>query len=95
MEILNKRELQSVALKHLSDINFTDFMKLYTKVPYSFFVNNVNIMIQEALIIKMSVSEKIKTIDNKIKQNKAQYNLDRKNAKISTLTSGNVSTYKF
>ena len=45
MEILNKRELQSVALKHLSDINFTDFMKLYTKVPYSFFVNNVNIMI--------------------------------------------------
>ena len=43
----------------------------------------------------MSVSEKIKTIDNKIKQNKAQYNLDRKNTKISTLTSGNVSTYKF
>ena len=26
---------------------------------------------------KMSISEKIKTTDNKIEQNKAQYNLDR------------------
>ena len=27
--------------------------------------------------MKMSISEKIKTIDKKIEQNKAQYNLDR------------------
>ena len=39
----------------------------------------------------MSISEKIKTIDNKIAQNKAQYNLDRKTAKISASSSGNVS----
>ena len=44
---------------------------------------------------KMSVSEKIKTIDNKIEQNKAQYNLDRQTAKISALSSGNVSKYEF
>ena len=31
----------------------------------------------------MSISEKIKTIDNKIEQNKAQYSLDRKTDKIS------------
>ena len=43
----------------------------------------------------MIVDEKIKTIDNKIYQNKAQYNLDRQNAKISALSSGNVSKYKF
>ena len=43
----------------------------------------------------MIVGEKIKTIDNKIYQNKAQYNLDRQNAKISALSSGNVSEYKF
>ena len=30
----------------------------------------------------MSISEKIKTIDSKIEQNKAQYNLDRKLQKI-------------
>ena len=35
----------------------------------------------------MTVSEKIKTIDNKIKQNKARYDLDRQTAKISALSS--------
>ena len=43
----------------------------------------------------MSISEKIKAINNKIKQNKAQYNLDRQTANISALSSGNVSKYKF
>ena len=39
----------------------------------------------------MSISEKIRTIDNKIEQNKAQYDLDRQTAKILALSSGNVS----
>ena len=43
----------------------------------------------------MSISKKIKTIDNKINQNKAQYNLDRETAKIYSLSSGNVSKYEF
>ena len=43
----------------------------------------------------MSISERIKTIDNKIEQNKAQYNLDKQTAKISALSSGNVSKYEF
>ena len=43
----------------------------------------------------MSISEKIKTIDNKIEKNKAQYNLVRQAAKISALSSGNVSQYDF
>ena len=43
----------------------------------------------------MSTREKIKAINNKIKQNKAQYNLDRQTAKSSALSSGNVSTNKF
>ena len=41
----------------------------------------------------MTPSEKIKTIDNKIEQNKAQYNLDRQTAKISVLSSGNVEYF--
>ena len=40
---------------------------------------------------KMSISEKIKVINNKIEQNKAQYNLERQNGNISALSSGNVS----
>ena len=43
----------------------------------------------------MGISEKIKAINNKIEQNKAQYNVDRKTAKISALSSGNVSKYGF
>ena len=41
----------------------------------------------------MSVSKKIKTIENKIEQNKAEYDLDRQTAEISDLLSGNVSKY--
>ena len=33
----------------------------------------------------MSISEKIKTINNKVEENKTEYNLDRKTAKISAL----------
>ena len=39
----------------------------------------------------MNIREKIKTIDNKIEQNKAQYNLDRETAKMFTLSLGNIS----
>ena len=43
----------------------------------------------------MSINEKIKAINNKTKKNKAQYNLDRHNAKFFALSSGNVSNYEF
>ena len=43
----------------------------------------------------MTVSEKTKTINNKIKKNKVQYDLDRQTAKTSALSSGNVSKYEF
>ena len=43
----------------------------------------------------MTVSKKIKTIDNKIEQNKVQYDLDRQTAKILALPSGNVNKYGF
>ena len=43
----------------------------------------------------MSISEKIKAINTNIKQNKAQYDLDRQTAKISVLSSRNVSIYEF
>ena len=43
----------------------------------------------------MSISEKIKAINNKIEQNIAQYDLDRQAAQISTLSSENISKYEF
>ena len=41
----------------------------------------------------MTISEKIKIINNKIERNKAQYDLDSETAKSSALSSGNVSKY--
>ena len=43
----------------------------------------------------MNVSDKILKINNTIEQNKARYNLDRQIAKISVLSSRNVSKYKY
>ena len=45
----------------------------------------------------MAITEKIKTINYKIEQNKAQYDLDHYYlaAKISTLSSRNASRYEF
>ena len=46
MKIPNKRELQQIALNHLSDINFKDFMNIYKKCtaePYSFLVNDTTL----------------------------------------------------
>ena len=43
----------------------------------------------------MIITEKINIIDNKIKLNKAQYDLDKQTAKISALLSRNVSKYEF
>ena len=54
-----------------------------------------SITIQKELIIKRSINEEIKAINNKIEQNKAQHNLDRQTVKISALSSENVSQYEF
>ena len=43
----------------------------------------------------MSISEKSIAINNKIHQNKAQYNLDKQTVKILALSWGNVSKYEF
>ena len=43
----------------------------------------------------MTVSEKIKIIDNKMEQNKAQYDLDTQIARILAWSSGNLEKCQF
>ena len=46
MKILNKRELQQIAVNHSSDIDVKDFMKIYKKCtaePYSCLVNDTTL----------------------------------------------------
>ena len=43
----------------------------------------------------MTVTDQIKILDRKIMQNEAQYNLDRKATKVSTLSFNNVDKYEY
>ena len=43
----------------------------------------------------MTIKEQIKILDDKIKQNKADYDLYRQNAKISALSSGKLDKYEY
>ena len=43
----------------------------------------------------MTINAQIKILDNKIRSNQAQYDLDRQNAKISELSSGELDKYKY
>ena len=43
----------------------------------------------------MIITDQIKILDEKILQNEAQYDLDRKDAKISALFSNNLDKYEY
>ena len=43
----------------------------------------------------MTVTDQIKILNRKIKQNEAQYDLDREAAKISALSSNNLDKYEY
>ena len=43
----------------------------------------------------MTINEQIKILDNKIRSKQAQYDLDRQNAKISGLSSGELDKYEY
>ena len=46
MKVSNKKELQQIALNHLSDVDFKGFMNTYEKCtaePYSFLVNDTTL----------------------------------------------------
>ena len=52
MKILNKRELQQIAINHSSDINNKDFINIYKKctdMPYSFLVNDTTLASDDPL----------------------------------------------
>ena len=43
----------------------------------------------------MIINKQIKILDNKIRSNQAQYDLDRQNAKISALMNGELDKYEY
>ena len=60
MKIPNKREIQQIALNHLSDIDFKDFIKVYKKCtaePYSFLVNDTTLSSHNPLWFRANLSK--------------------------------------
>ena len=61
MKILNKRELQQVAINHSSDIDFQDFMNLYEKCfakPYFFIVIDPTLASDNSSLFRKNLLEK-------------------------------------
>ena len=105
MKINNRRELQNIAFNHSADIGFKDFMKNYrecTREPYSFLTIDTTLPSSNLLrfrknlfdtLTKMTATDRIKTLNRKIKQNESQYDLVREPAKISALPSNNLDKH--
>ena len=105
-KINNRKELQNTAINHSTDIDYQDFLKIYrecTKEPFNFLTIDTTLPASDHLrfrkicliLIKMTVTDQIKILDRKIMQNETQYDLHRKAAKISALSSNNLDKYEY
>ena len=102
MKIPNKRELQQIALNHSSDIDFKDYMNIYkksTKEPYTFLVNDTTLSSDNHLRFRKNLLGiyiiKIMTIEDRIKDEKLQNDINREAAKISALSSDKLDKYEY
>ena len=105
-KINNKRELRNIAANHSADIDYNNFVKIYrecTKEPYFFLTIDPTLPVSDFLrftkcsflLVKMIVNHQLKIIDNKIKANQAQHDLNRLAAKISALFSVELRKYHY
>ena len=97
-EISNKRNFPRIAINHSSDIEFKYFMKIYKKSTaerYSFLVNNTTLPTDNPLCFTKKslelIYDKIIAIDDQIKDEKLQYDINREAEKISALSLGKIN----
>ena len=109
MRINSGKESQNIKINHSADIDFNDFMRIYrecTREPYFFLTIDTTLSAGNPLrfrntLIKMTATDKIKIVDNKIKLNQLQYEAakvkdSREAAKVSALSSKNLlEKYKY
>ena len=107
MKLHNKRELQQIAINHSTDIDYRDFMMIYKKYisePYSFLTTDTTLPANNSLrfrkksfrsFIKITLTDELKILDDKIKANQTQYDLDREAAKTSALSSKELDKYEY
>ena len=107
MKIHNKKQLENTVTNNSADIDYKYFMKIDRKCisePYSFLTIVTKLPANNSLrikkgsfntLIKMIVTDELKTLDDKIIGNQTQYDLDREAAKISSLSSKELEKYKY
>ena len=102
MIIPNQRELQKIAFNYSLDIDFQYVMNLYkncTGKTYSFLVIDTTLASDNSSRFRknfLETIEKLKmAIDNKIIDEKIQYDNNRKAAKIPALSSGKIDKYEY
>ena len=73
--------------------------KKYTAKPYSFLVIDAILASDNTLCFRKHILERILklivTIDNKIRDEKLQYGINREEAKISALSSRKIDKYEY
>ena len=100
-KIPNKRELQQIATNHSSDISTKDFTNIYrecTAEPYSFLVNDTTLVSNDPFGFRknlFNMYKKLMTINDQIRDEKLQYDINREAAKISALSSGKIHKYEY
>ena len=102
MKISNSRELQQVTLNHSSDIDFKDFIKIYRKCTaksYYFLANDTTLTSDNPDKVQRESFKKrynkIMTIEDQIRDEKLQYDINKDAAKISALSSGKIDKYEY
>ena len=71
--------------------------KKNTAKPYSFLVNDVTLASDNPLRFRNNILtyNRIMTIDDQIRDKKLQYDINRKAAEISALSSGKIHKYEY
>ena len=102
MKFSNKQELQQTEFNLSSDIDFKDCMNLYKKYttkPFLFFVINTTLASDNPLRFRKNLSRKnieiTMTINDKIRDEKLQYDINKEAVKISALSSGKIDKYEY
>ena len=99
MKIPNRQELQKIAVNHSSDIDFMNLYKYFSAKPYSFLAIDTTLAsdnpshVRENLLKRMQ--QLIMTVDDKIRDEELQYDIDRETAKISALSSAKIDKYEY
>ena len=102
MKFLKEQELQQFSFNHSSDIDFQDFMNLYqicTAKPYSFWVTDATLASDNPSRFRNNLLERIKQLimatDDKIRNEKLQYDINRGAAKLSAWSSEKIHKYEY